>query len=488
MPQRAAIYLRISEDRSGEGLAVDRQREDCRALVYGRDWTVTREHVDNDISAAGRKSRPGFLALVADIRAGNVDVVVAWALDRLVRTPRDRLTLVEACRKAEVSVVLVRGSDMDLTTAAGRLYAGLLGEVAQHELDVRSERQIRQSKQAAEAGRPGGGPRAFGYRKGGMEIDPTEAPVVADLYHRFLAGAGLGELADLLNRARLTTPKGSKWRPGSVKVVLANPRNAGLRGFRPVEDDVTGRRAYWHEVIAPAMWPGIVEEATWRAATAVLRDPSRLLGPSRRDSGGAPFRHLLSGIATCGRRGCTMPMIASSSAGHRTYRCSSKMHIVRRAEPLDRFVSTAVMERLRRDDAVGLLLDSGGGDGEMEALQGAAVSARARLAGVATDYADKVLDRDQVKVYGDRIRAELAGIERRIAELGQVDVLSPIVMASDDEAAWTVWQAYPVSTQRAVIARLMTVVVLRGRVGRPPVGAVFDPDSVRIWWRGQGSA
>jgi DNA invertase Pin-like site-specific DNA recombinase len=55
------------------------------------------------------------------VRAGKVDVVVAWALDRLARTARDRLALVEACRDAGVIIALVRGSDMDPTTPAGRL-------------------------------------------------------------------------------------------------------------------------------------------------------------------------------------------------------------------------------------------------------------------------------------------------------------------------------------------------------------------------------
>jgi hypothetical protein len=70
---------------------------------------------------SGRKPRPQFRALLDTVRAGKVDVVVAWALDRLARTARDRLALVEACRDAGVIIALVRGSDMDPTTPAGRL-------------------------------------------------------------------------------------------------------------------------------------------------------------------------------------------------------------------------------------------------------------------------------------------------------------------------------------------------------------------------------
>jgi hypothetical protein len=87
---RAAIYLRISEDKTGEELGVTRQREDCEALIERRGWAPTAEFCDNDVSAAGKVTRPGFVALLAAIERGEVDVVVAWALPRLVRTPRDR--------------------------------------------------------------------------------------------------------------------------------------------------------------------------------------------------------------------------------------------------------------------------------------------------------------------------------------------------------------------------------------------------------------
>lgn len=478
MPRRVGLYLRISEDRTGEGLAVDRQRQDCLNLIEGRGWHLLDEYIDNDVSAAGRKKRPSFLRLVEDVTAGRIDVIVAWALDRLVRSPRDRLTLVEACRVAGVSVALVRGSDIDLTTAAGRLFAGLLGEVAQHEIDAKSERHKRQVQQAAQAGLPGGGPRAFGYRKGGMELDPAEAPLVRELYSRFLAGAGLGELTDWMNRSGFTTPKGYRWRSSSVRVVLANPRNAGLRGLRPVVNEKTGLRAQWHEIIGPAQWPAIVDEPTWRAAMQILRDPARI---GRNNTlGGAQPQHLLSRVAICGR--CGLHLHASSGgAGIRTYKCSSKMHLVRNALHLERYVERVALARLRRADAVDLL--TGPSDmADVDGLRDQAVLLRSRLAGLAADYADGVLDREQMRTASTRLREQLAEIEGRIGELGKLDVLAPIVLAEDDAKARAVWDDYPVSTKRLVIARIMRITVLRGRVGRPPAGAPFDPSTVRIEW------
>lgn len=479
MPKRAAIYLRISEDRTQEGLGVDRQREDCAALIASRGWERVGEYVDNDITASGRKRRPAFEQLIADVNSGQVDVIVAWALDRLVRAPRARLALVEACRSNEVSVALVRGSDIDLTTAAGRLFAGLLGEVAQHEIDAKSERQRRQSRQAAEKGLPGGGHRAFGYAAGGRVVDAAEAMVVREMYTRFLAGAGLGELTDWLNREGWRTARGSRWRASTVRVVLANPRNAGLRGTRPVVNETSGLRSQWHTIVGPAMWPAIVDEPTWRAAMQILQDPARRVNRNR-NAGGAVPRSLLAGIATCGR--CGLHMISGSSGygKRRSYRCSGKMHISRDGLLLDDYVQVSLLRRLGEPDAVDLL--EAPPDIDVAALQNEAVVTRAQLNGLARDYVDQVLDREQVREAGDRLRSQLAKIEFDIARAGQVDVVAPLVLADGEGERLKVWQSYPSTTQRAVIARLMRVVVLRGRPGRPPPGMPFDPSTVRIEW------
>jgi DNA invertase Pin-like site-specific DNA recombinase len=243
---RASIYLRISQDRTGESLGVERQREDCTKLVADRGWTLARApFVENDTSAAGRKPRPEFRALLAAVEAGEVDVIVAWALDRLTRTARDRLALVETCRDHGVRIALVRGSDMDPTTPSGRLAIGILGEVAQHEIDAKSDRQARAAEQAAAQGRWIGGRRPFGYAADGVTKIESEAAAVREGYMALLSGVSLRGIAKEWNRAGFTTGQApwrhthlgssSPWRPDSVRRVLLNPRYAGIRALRGEE-------------------------------------------------------------------------------------------------------------------------------------------------------------------------------------------------------------------------------------------------------------
>lgn len=476
MAKRAALYLRISQDRDGEQLAIDRQREDGRKLVELRGWRLAVEHADNDTTASGRKRRPGFNALLEDIRGGAVDVVVAWALDRLARNARDRLALVDACRAREVSIALVRGSDIDLTTPAGRLTIGILGEVAAHEIDQKSDRQRRAIAQAAADGRVHGGQRPFGYREDGVTFHPVEAPLVEQLYDLFLTGASVGELADWLHlRCGVTTTAGGRWTRKAVRIVLGNPRYAGLRAHRPT-DPLTGRRDPARARTYPAVWPPLVSEETWRAAVALLATTAQ---PGQ-SQGGNRHRHLLSGIARCGL--CGHPMISGRTGRgvHRIYLCNTSRHLSRRADLLDAYVETLVIRRLCRPDAASLLAPDDGPS--VDVLRGEAGELRGRLDGLATDYADGILDREQLQAASARLRARLVDVEAEIAHMGAPDPAAELIHAVDEEGAWAAWADYTMARKRMVVQRLVSVEVLRGRHGRPPIGQPFDPSSVVVRW------
>lgn len=80
---RAAVYVRISKDRASAGLGVTRQEEDCAALCRRRRWQIVRVYVDNDVSAYSGKPHPAWKELLANIRAGRIDAIVCWHVDRL---------------------------------------------------------------------------------------------------------------------------------------------------------------------------------------------------------------------------------------------------------------------------------------------------------------------------------------------------------------------------------------------------------------------
>lgn len=70
-PVRAAIYLRISQDREMDGLAIERQRQDCEAMARSRRWEVVETYVDQSKSATDKtKKRPSYERMVSGYEAG----------------------------------------------------------------------------------------------------------------------------------------------------------------------------------------------------------------------------------------------------------------------------------------------------------------------------------------------------------------------------------------------------------------------------------
>lgn len=147
-----------------------------------------------------------------------------------------------------------------------------------------------------------------------------------------------------------------------------------------------------------------------------------------------------------------------------------------------------MLGRLQRGDMADLLAGAAaGGCPDPAVWHTELVAIRARLDQFALDYAEGLLDRDQLRVAGGRERARLREVQDRIAAAGRVDVVAPLVAADGMDAAWRVWSGYPISTRREVISRLLRVEVLRVSPGRPRVGAGFDPGTVRLSWRDAGS-
>ncbi len=131
-------------------------------------------------------------------RAGLIDVVVAQEWPRLERNRADGVRVIETAQRHEILLNFVKGSDIDCTTAAGRLSADLFSAIPRSEIAVNGERQSRAQRQLAEQGRPLKGVRLLGYTlKGG--VIAHEAQAVAAIYQAFTAGASLRAIAAALS-------------------------------------------------------------------------------------------------------------------------------------------------------------------------------------------------------------------------------------------------------------------------------------------------
>ena len=142
--RRCAIYTRKSSE---EGLeqefnSLAAQREACEAYIRSQQheaWLLARNRYDDGGFSGGNLERPALQHLVADIRAGRIDIVVVYKVDRLTRSLADFAKIVEIFDAKGASFVSVT-QQFNTTTSMGRLTLNVLLSFAQFEREVTGER------------------------------------------------------------------------------------------------------------------------------------------------------------------------------------------------------------------------------------------------------------------------------------------------------------------------------------------------------------
>ena len=209
---RCAIYCRKSSE---EGLdqdfnSLDAQREACAAYIKSQaseGWRLVRDRYDDGGVSGGTLERPSLKRLLADIAAGQIDIVVVYKVDRLTRSLLDFAKLVEAFDQAGTSFVSITQS-FSTTTSMGRLTLNMLLSFAQFEREVTAER-IRDKIAASKAkGMWMGGTPPIGYRPDGrsLAIVEEDAAIVRLIFGRYAELGNVRLLAAELDQQGIRSP------------------------------------------------------------------------------------------------------------------------------------------------------------------------------------------------------------------------------------------------------------------------------------------
>ncbi|WP_447643355.1 recombinase family protein [Nocardioides zeae] len=413
--KRALIYGRVSKPRppgahddGTEDLSesVDRQIKACEHTAAARGYEVVAIERDTQ-SAYAAKRRPGWERAKEAVERGQVDVVIAWQIDRITRSMAELEALIDLMERTGASIVTSSG-DLDLTTATGRLVARILGAVARAEVEVKTARsQLANEARAAEGKRRRSAPRLFGYNSDGT-VNPTEAKAVQEAARDVLNGVSLYSIVKRLNeaglfpesRARVATGTDPAWSPRGFRDCLTNPRHAGLAVYQgEVIEGVRGQ------------WEPILDEETHISLKALFSDPSRRQGDHQR--GRKPGDHLLSTVARCGKDGCGRTLNASARKGVPMYVCKSG-HVTIPVHKVDMLVTASVVALLGQVALGGHLQVS-----EPESVDTTELRRlQERLDALAEPYAEGAITLNQFTTATKALRQKITEVEAALASGG----------------------------------------------------------------------
>src|SRR5450631_3931879 len=210
-PVRCATYTRVSTDQGLEQdfNSLDAQYDASQAYIRSQahaGWTLLRTKYDDGGFSGGNTDRPALQRLLEDVRAGKVDVIVVYKVDRLTRSLADFAKLVELFDKHNVSFVSVT-QQFNTTTSMGRLTLNVLLSFAQFEREVTSERIRDKIAASKRKGLWVGGMAPIGYdtkdRK--ISINEAEADRVRAIFRSYLRLGSLNLLMTDLRKRGIVT-------------------------------------------------------------------------------------------------------------------------------------------------------------------------------------------------------------------------------------------------------------------------------------------
>lgn len=380
-------YARVSTDNQLENYSIDEQTARLEAYCAAKGWTLLKTYVDGGYSG-GNTNRPALQQLLKAVRESEIDAVVVYKLDRLSRSQKDTLTLIEDELLAHGTDFVSINENFDTSTPFGRAMIGILSVFAQLEKDQITERFTMGRIARGKAGYFHGGgnaPTGYDYVDGCLQVNEYEAIQVREVFSLFIAGKSINAIYRIMNNKYET-----KWTATKVRNVLKN-------------SICIGKVKYLGQEYQGAHTP-IVDEAVFQSANRILNSFER--ENAKTSSQRTPFRagFLLSGLVYCDRCG------ARYSANHGYYKCYS------RAKSSPKFV---VDPDCKNDNWE---------IGELDSLVVSQVEALANNPASVDEVMQKAESTKTVKIDKPKLRKRVSEIEKQVDRLIELYQFSAIPM------------------------------------------------------------
>lgn len=254
----AGIYIRVStEDQAREGFSLGEQKEKLEALCKYKGYEVYKVYKDAGISAKDITHRPQFQQMLEDMKAGKINYIVAYKLDRVTRSVKDLETLISTLEQYHCYLICDR-DDVNTSTANGRFFVRMLTVLSQLEIEIVSERTKFGLGGAIKAGHIPG-PCPFGYYRDTdktIKIDISTKDIVIRIYQLYLEGKSYQQIANILNDENVPSPVKSKWGDSTIEKIINNRIYMG--DFERYKKDKNRESEIYMNVVPP-----IISRAMW---------------------------------------------------------------------------------------------------------------------------------------------------------------------------------------------------------------------------------
>lgn len=323
---RCAVYARTSSDERlrSDFNSLDAQQAACQSYAESqksRGWTlISTDYQDGGFSGKDT-DRPALQRLLTDVHAGKIDAIIAYKLDRISRSLRDFLTLMETFEKHGVAVVSVTQA-IDTSSSMGRLLMNVLMSFAEFEREQIAERISDKIAASRRRGRWTGGTPILGYdvdRSGAspkLVVNANEAARVISIFNLYAESSGLIETVRELNRLGWAC---KSWTTRDGRIRGGEPFNKSTLSHHLSNPLYIGKIRHKDRVF-DGLQEAIVPAALFDRVQAQLRRNSQ---PAMRVATGA----LLSGLLRCKACGRAMShsFTCHGKVRHRYYRCSTAL-------------------------------------------------------------------------------------------------------------------------------------------------------------------
>ena len=230
--QNVAIYVRVSTDDVKQTTSYELQKKYYEDFVlHHPNWTLVKIYADEGISGTSLKYRDEFNRMVADCKAGKIDIIICKNVSRFARNVTDCIGIVRdlAALKPPVGVFFESESIFSLKEDS-QMALTFLATMAEEESHTRSRSMETSLRMRLDNGIPLT-PKLLGYThdaNGELEINPEEAPTVKLAFYMYLYGYSTGQIADtFIALGRRSYLGNIKWTAGSIVQILRNERHCG---------------------------------------------------------------------------------------------------------------------------------------------------------------------------------------------------------------------------------------------------------------------